>query len=251
MKTIAFINQKGGVAKTTSCINVGAALASLGYKVLLIDLDPQGSLSKSLGCRDLEDADTINEVIRGADPNGAIIKDLFNYDILPANIRLSGAEIDLIMEPGRDTLLKDAIKRIKTKYDYILIDCPPSLSILTLMALAAANQLIIPVAAQYLPLDGLAQLLKTIDKAKERLNKKLSICGILITMYNSRRALDADILQTIRDRFAKEAFTEVIKINSKLAEAPTAGKDIFTYAPKSPGAESYLNVAQELIKRTM
>lgn len=264
MEILAFVNQKGGVAKTTSCLNIGAALATMGKSVLLIDLDPQGSLSKCAGFRELGDDPTTYEVIKGeADinkaiktklfalehPNGeaAIIKD--SYDILPTDIRMSGAEIELISVPGRDTLLKEALEGIKKPYDYILIDCSPSLNILTLMALTAATSLIIPVAAQYMPLDGMAQLLATVELVKKRLNKGLSIGGVIVTMYDGRRSLDRQVIEAIKAKFPKETFETIVKYNTALAEAPSYGLDIFHYKPISTGAAAYAALANEIIER--
>ena len=252
MKIISFVNQKGGVAKTTSALNVGAALAIEGKSVLLVDLDPQGSLSKSAGFRNLGDDPTTYEVIKGdADINQAIRtkEAVAPYDVLPTDIRMSGAEIELISVPGRDTLLKEALDGLEKPYDYVLIDCSPSLNILTLMALTASTSVIIPVAAQYMALDGMAQLLPTIELVQKRLNKGLYIGGVLITLYDTRRNMDKGIIEAIKARFTAEAFNTVIKVNSKVGEAPTYGKDIFEYAPKSTGADAYRDVAKELIER--
>lgn len=252
MKVIAFVNQKGGVAKTTSALNIGAALAIEGKRVLLIDLDPQGSLSKCAGFRDLDNAQTTYEVIKGeADINSAIKtkQGVAAYDLLPTDIRMSGAEIELISVPGRDTLLREALEGLKRPYDYVLIDCSPSLNILTLMALTAADELIIPVAAQYMPLDGMAQLLPTVELVKKRLNKGLEVGGVIITMYDSRRSLDKEIIEAVKKKFPNQTFKTVVKNNSKLAEAPTFGKDIFEYEPKSSGAEAYRSIAKEIIER--
>jgi len=252
MKILSFVNQKGGVAKTTSALNIGAALAIEGKSVLLVDLDPQGSLSKCAGFRSLDDDPTTYEVIKGdADINQAIKtkQGVKPYDVLPTDIRMSGAEIELISVPGRDTLLKEALEGLEKPYDYVLIDCSPSLNILTLMALTASNKIIIPVAAQYMPLDGMAQLLPTVELVKKRLNKGLAIGGVLITMYDSRRSMDKGIIEAIKGRFTDETFNTIIKNNSKIAEAPTYGKDIFEYAPKSAGADAYRAVAKEIIER--
>lgn len=252
MKVLAFVNQKGGVAKTTSAINIGAALAIEGKRVLLVDLDPQGSLSKCAGFRNIDDDPTTYEVIKGdVDINQAIKtkQAVAHYDVLPTDIRFSGAEIELISVPGRDTLLREALEGLKTSYDYVLIDCSPSLNILTLMALTAANSVIIPVAAQYMPLDGMAQLLPTVELVKKRLNKGLKIGGVIVTMYDSRRSLDKGIIEAVKDKFSTEVFSTVVRNNSKLAEAPTFEKDIFEYAPKSSGAEAYRAIAQEIIER--
>lgn len=252
MKTIAFVNQKGGVAKTTSTLNVGAALALYGKKVLLIDLDPQGSLSKCAGFRQLDDCLTVYEVIKGEARIDQAIQTkhgLCDYDVLTTDLRFSGAEIELVSTPGRDTLLKEVLSDVRKAYDYILIDCSPSLNIFTLMALTACDDVIIPVAAQYMPLDGIAQLLPTIDLIKKRLNKKLKIGGVLITLVDNRRSLDREIMEVIKSRFPNEIFSTVVKNNSKLAESPTYGKDIFEYDKRSPGALAYSAVAKEIIER--
>lgn len=252
MRVIAFVNQKGGVAKTTSALNIGAALAIEGKRVLLIDLDPQGSLTKCAGFRNIDDSPTTYEVIKGeADINQAIKtkQGVAAYDVLPTDIRFSGAEIELISVPGRDTLLREALEGLRTAYDYVLIDCSPSLNILTLMALTAANSVIIPVAAQYMPLDGMAQLLPTVELVKKRLNRGLKVGGVIVTMYDSRRSLDREIIEAIKAKFPTETFKTIVRNNSKLAEAPTYGSDIFEYAPKSSGAEAYRALALELIER--
>lgn len=252
MDILAFVNQKGGVAKTTSCLNIGAALAIAGKKVLIIDLDPQGSLTKCAGFRHLEESPTTYEVIKGdANINDAILtkEAVKAYDLLPTDIRMSGADIELVSIPGRDYLLKEAIADLKKEYDYILIDCSPSLSILTLMALTAANKVIIPVAAQYMPLDGMAQLLPTIELTKKRLNNELEVGGVIITMYDNRRNLDKSIIEAVRAKFKKETFNTLVKYNVKLAEAPTYGKDIYEYDPTSAGALAYKAIAKEIINR--
>ena len=252
MKILSFVNQKGGVAKTTSALNIGAALAIEGKSVLLVDLDPQGSLSKCAGFRELDDDSTTYEVIKGeANINDAIKtkQGVAAYVILPTDIRMSGAEIELISVPGRDTLLKEALDDLEKPYDYVLIDCSPSLNILTLMALTASTELIIPIAAQYMPLDGMAQLLPTVELVKKRLNKGLDIGGVIITMYDSRRSLDKEIIEAVKGKFPTQTFKTVVKNNSKLAEAPTFGKDIFEYEPKSAGAEAYKAIAKEIIER--
>lgn len=252
-KVIAFVNQKGGVAKTTSCLNIGAALAIEGKRVLLVDLDPQGSLTKCAGVRDLDSQDaTTYEILKGAASINDAVKLIDSkayYELVPTDLRMSKAEIELIGVPGRDFLLKKAIESLKEPYDYVLIDCNPSLSILTLMALTAASSVIIPVAAQYMPLDGVAQLLDTIGEVQKYTNERLKVGGVLITIYDGRRSLDKEIVELIRSRFKDETFKTVVKYNSKLAEAPTFGKDIFDYDPKSPGAEAYSEIAKEIIKR--
>ena len=253
MRVIAFINQKGGVGKTTSCINVGAALARCGLRCLLVDTDPQGSLSASVGFNSLSDGDvTIYEVLKGADVNGAIKTKIFrrrsvSYDVLPADIRLSAGEIELVTADRRNYLLKDALSNLKRAYDFVLIDCPPSLNIFTLMALTAATEVIIPVQAQYLPLNGVAQLRDTIELIKQRYNPELEIAGILLTFFNEHRNLDKEVLEALEQAFAGKIFNTKIAQNTKVAEAPSYGTDVIEYSANSKGALQYRELAEELL----
>lgn len=251
MKTLCFVNQKGGVGKTTSCLNIGAALQRYGKRVLLIDLDAQGSLTKSAGFRALEpDTRTVSDVLTGkAMAADAILHRDELPDLLPGDIRLSGTEIELIGAAGRDFILKEALEPIEDHYDYALIDCSPSLSILTLMALTASDGVIIPVAAQYMPLDGIMQLMQTVEIVRRRMNPRLKISGVIVTLYDARRGLDKSILEAIREKFPDEMFADVVRYNSKIAEAPTFGKDIFAYASGSIGAVAYRNIAAEIRRR--
>lgn len=251
MKTLCFVNQKGGVGKTTSCLNIGAALQRYGKRVLLIDLDAQGSLTKSAGFRALEpDTRTVSDVLTGkAMAADAILHRDELPDLLPGDIRLSGTEIELIGAAGRDFILKEALEPIENHYDYALIDCSPSLSILTLMALTASDGVIIPVAAQYMPLDGIMQLMQTVEIVRRRMNPRLKISGVIVTLYDARRGLDKSILEAIREKFPDEMFADVVRYNSKIAEAPTFGKDIFAYASGSIGAVAYRNIAAEIRRR--
>lgn len=248
MEIIAFVNQKGGVAKTTTCLNVGAGLSFCGFKCLLVDLDPQGNLSTSLGLTPGDDDLTTYEVLKGSDINQAIKPG--KYDVLPTDIRLSGAELELASTAGRDFLLKEALENLKTKYDYILIDCAPSLNILTLMALTASNEIYVPVKADYLGLNGIAQLLETVDLVKKRLNTKLKIGGVILTFYDSRRGLDQEVIESLRKKFGDIVFKTAISNNIKLAEAPSHYKDIFTYAPNCNGAQQYKALVDEIIHET-
>ena len=249
MRIISFVNQKGGVAKTTTCVNVGAGLSFCGFKCLLVDLDPQGNLSTSLGIAPGDDDITIYEVLKGADVNHAIrTEPNGRYDILPADIRLSGAELELAGVAGRDFLLKEALESLKKKYDYILIDCAPSLNILTLMALTACNNLYVPVKADYLALNGMAQLLDTIEQVRKRLNHDLDVSGVILTFFDGRRGLDKEVEQSIRAKFGKSVFNTTIGNNVALAEAPSHHQDIFTYAPNSKGAQQYKELVTEITK---
>lgn len=253
MNILAFVNQKGGVGKTTTCLNVGAGLARSGKKVLLIDTDPQGSLTISAGFNNLGENDlTVYEVLKGtADINDAIIvkNTDHKYSILPTDIRLSGAEIELANIPGREMLLKEAIETLKVNYDYILIDCPPSLSIITIMGLTACTKVIIPVQSQYLALNGMAQLIETINLVKKRMNPQIEIGGVLATLYDSRKLLDQEVLQSITEAFPDKAFKTTIGNSVALAEAPSFGKDIFEYKPCCKGAFFYSNLVNEILER--
>ena len=246
MRIITFLNQKGGVGKTTSCLNVGAALSLCGFKCLLIDIDPQGSLSQSAGLDDLADGDvTTYEMLAGEDINTAIHRrDL--YDIVPTDIRLSGGEIDFISHDRRNYLLRDALSRLRRRYDFVLIDCPPSLSIFSVMALTAASEVIIPVQAQYLPLKGLAQLTDTIELVRARFNSDLKITGILVTFFDKRRNLDEEALEVLEQAFGSKVFKTKISQNIKVAESPGHGQDIITYCKASIGAKQYTELAKEI-----
>lgn len=252
MKTISIINQKGGVGKTTTALNVGAALALKGYKVLLIDTDAQGNLTTSAGLIIEDEAPTVYEVLKEtANINAAIRTKSGAYDVLPADIRLSGADIELSGIAGRELLLKEAIADLKKSYDYILIDCPPNLSIITLMALTACDSVVIPVQAHYLALNGMAQLVNTINLVKKRMNASIKIGGIVITMYDGRRTLDKEVVDNIRAAFPDKVFNTFIGNNIALAEAPASGKDIYEYSPNSKGAQQYAELTEEIIKRSL
>lgn len=246
MRVIAFTNQKGGVGKTTTCINLGAALSLCGFKCLLIDMDAQGNLTQSAGVKLKEDSVTTYEVLHGENANKAIVSGS-SYDILPTDIRLSGSELELINVKHRNYLLMSAINEIKTKYDFILIDCAPSLNILTLMALTAATEVIIPVKAQYLPLNGVAQLRETIGLVKERFNPKLELAGVLLTFYDGRRNLDSEVREVLEKAFEGKVFKTTISQNTKLAEAPSYGLDIIAYSRNSKGSAQYKALAEEVI----
>lgn len=255
-KIIAFVNQKGGVAKTTTCMNVGAGLANAGRKVLLVDLDPQASLSISMGVMQIEeDEPTLYEVLKGkADINDVIMINEAPkpYAILPTDIRLSAAEIELVSEPGRDMILKQALDRIdpeRAKFDYILIDCPPSLNILTIMGLTACNEVIIPVQTQYLALNGMAQLLDTIKMIQQRINPGIKIGGVVPTFYDERKLLDQEVLKAVQEAFPGNVFNTKIGNNVALAEAPSHNKDIFQYKPNSKGAKQYKALVKEILEK--
>lgn len=248
MKVYAICNQKGGVGKTTTTLNLGAGLARRGRRVLLIDLDSQGSLSLATGLGDLEESDlTTYDVLKGADINLSIRHR--NYDIIPTDIRLSGADIEFGSVPGREFLLKEALEGLKKDYDAVLIDCPPSLGVLTLIGLTASDGVIVPNKTDYLALKGLSQLMDTIGVVKRRMNPDLKLVGIVATFFDSRRILDKQSVENLEKYFPGQLFTARISQTTALAESPVNGVDIFEYNDRSNGAVQYNAIAEELIKR--
>lgn len=243
-RIITICNHKGGVGKTTSVINIGAGLARLKQKVLLIDLDPQANLSQSYGVE--EPAYTVYDILKG-DQTFAPLPMGKKVDLIPASLKLSALETDLSSEPGREFILKEAIEKESKAYDFIIIDCPPSLGLLTMNALTACKEVYIPLQAQYLAIHGLNKLLHTIEKIKERLNKFIEIKGIIITQYDNRKVLCRDIKKTIEGRFKEKVCKSIIRDNIALAEAPVAGNDIFTYSEKCYGAMDYMSLAREIL----
>jgi len=245
MRVISISNHKGGVGKTTSAINIGAGLNKLGKKILLIDLDPQANLSQSLGV--IEPEINIYGALRG-EYNLQPQEILKGLDLVGSTLDLSGAEVEMSGEAGREYILKELIDPIKGSYDYIIIDSPPSLGLLTLNSFVASDKIYIPIQAQYLALQGVAKLVEIIEKIKKRLNKDLEIGGVFITQYDNRKVLNRDVVETIEDHFKSKVFKTKIRDNVALAEAPTQGVDIFRYNPKSNGAEDYLSLCKEIIK---
>lgn len=244
---ISLLNHKGGVGKTTSAINIGAGMVELGRRVLLVDLDPQANLTLSLGVP--RQPNTIYEAVRGESP-------LVPYtvreglDIVISSLDLSGAEMELINEAGREFILRELFDPVKEDYDYIIIDCPPSLGLLTLNALTSSNLVYIPLQTEFLAMQGLAKIQQVINKVKLRLNKGLEVGGVIATMYDHRKVLNRDVVETIKKYFGEAVFDTMIRDNVALAEAPAQRQDIFTYSPKSPGAEDYLSLCREIIART-
>lgn len=250
-KVIAISNHKGGVGKTTSTVNIGAGLSinNIGNKskqVLLIDLDPQSNLTQSLG---VTPEATIYGALHGEYPLTPI-EITSKLHLIASTLDLSGAEIELSGEAGREFLLRDLIEPLKKCYDYILIDCPPSLGLLTLNALTASDEVYIPLQTQYLALQGLTKLVEIVDKVKKRLNKKLIVGGVILTQFDSRKVLDRDVAGSVHEHFKDKVFKTKIRNNVSLAEAPSVGKDIFRYSPKSVGAEDYAALCLEIINRT-
>ncbi len=243
---ISLLNHKGGVGKTTSAVNIGAAMVELGKRVLLIDLDPQANLTISLGIP--RQKSTIYEALRG---EGELVPYSHKpgMDIITSSLDLSGAEMELINEAGREYILRELLTQVSDDYDFILIDCPPSLGLLTLNALTSSRYVLIPLQTEFLAVQGLAKINQVIDKVKLRLNYELDMGGVIATMYDSRRVLNRDVVDTIHKYFGEKVFKTYIRDNVALAEAPAQRKDIFDYSPKSPGATDYLELTKEILSR--
>lgn len=253
-KVICVANQKGGVGKTTSSVNVAACLAEMGRKVLLIDMDPQGNASSGLGIKRHEQSEkNIYHVLIG---ERKIADSLFqtahkNLEVIPANPDLVGAEIELIDVPEREFRLKEALEDIKSKYHYILIDCPPSLGLLTINSMTSADSFIVPLQCEYFALEGLSQLLNTAGLLKKKLNPRLKIDGIALTMFDTRNNLSHQVVTEIKSHFGDKVFQTIIPRNVRLSEAPSHGQSIIAYDPKSVGAKKYMALARELDQRSM
>ncbi|HXV94749.1 MAG TPA: AAA family ATPase [Pseudonocardia sp.] len=251
-RVIAIANQKGGVGKTTTAINLGAALAEYGRKVLLVDFDPQGALSVGLGVAPHQLETTIYNLLmeRGVEPEDAILQtSVEGMDLLPSNIDLSAAEVQLVTEVGREQTLGRAVKQVLDRYDVVLIDCQPSLGLLTINALACADQVLIPLACEFFSLRGVALLIDTIDKVTERLNPNLEIIGILATMFDPRTLHTREVRQRVIEAFGELVFEAVINRTVRFPETTVAGEPITTWAPTSNGAESYRLLAREVLAR--
>ncbi len=248
-KTFVFVNQKGGVGKTTSAINIGAYLALAGKKVLLVDFDSQGNMSSGVGVS-LEKP-TVYELIGGdVEPEKAIKHTMIkSMDVISASLDLSGAAVELVEQERREYFLKDAIEPLKSKYDYILIDCPPSLGILTLNGLVAADEVLVPMQCEYFALEGITLLLQGVQKVQKSLNPDLVIGGIFFTMYDSRTRLAQDVVLQVKSYFKDVVFDTIIPRNVRLSEAPSHGLPVCKYDPDCAGAKSYEKLAQEVIAR--
>lgn len=250
-KVIALANQKGGVGKTTSTINLSAALGIKNKKVLLIDLDPQGNATSGVGVdKEATEYSIYDVLINEVSINDAIVKtNCKNLDLCPSNIQLAGAEIEMVDIEEREFIFKKAINDIRDKYDYILIDCPPSLGLLTLNAFVAVDTILIPIQCEYYALEGLSQLIKTIKEIKKSLNKNLDLEGVLLTMFDSRTNLSVQVAEEVKKYYPDKLYKSVIPRNVRLSEAPSYGMSIFEYDKHSKGANSYLSLAKEVIKR--
>ncbi|CAM4381743.1 sporulation initiation inhibitor Soj [Bacillus manliponensis] len=248
-KIIAIANQKGGVGKTTTSVNLGAGLAQVGKKVLLVDIDAQGNATTGVGVEksDLDDC-IYNVLVEDTDVSTVIQKTATeNLDVLPATIQLAGAEIELVPTISREVRLKRALQPIRNQYDYIIIDCPPSLGLLTINALTAADSVIIPVQCEYYALEGLSQLLNTVRLVQKHLNKDLMIQGVLLTMLDARTNLGIQVIDEVKKYFRDKVYRSIIPRNVRLSEAPSHGKPIMLYDAKSRGAEVYIDLAKEVI----
>ena len=250
-KIIAIANQKGGVGKTTTTINLSAALAKKGKKILVIDCDPQGNATSGFGINKNELDNTIYELLLGdCTINECLIKNVLdNLSIIPANVNLAAAEIEILDVDKKEYILKKELDWIAEDYDYIFIDCPPSLSMLTINAMTTANTVLVPIQCEYYALEGLSQLISTINLVRERLNSKLDIEGVVFTMYDSRTNLSAQVVENVKSNLKQFVFNTLIPRNVRLAEAPSYGTPITEYDAKSVGAESYMNLADELIAK--
>ncbi|MFC9710506.1 ParA family protein [Paenibacillus sp. NPDC056933] len=248
-KIMAVANQKGGVGKTTTSVNLGAGLASLGKRVLLVDIDPQGNTTSGVGINKADVANCIYDVIiNDVPPQEAIVEtQIEGLHIIPATIQLAGAEIELVSTISREVRLKKSLAMVKKNYDYILIDCPPSLGMLTINSLTASDSVIIPIQCEYYALEGLSQLLNTVRLVQKHLNTSLQIEGVLLTMFDARTNLGIQVIEEVKKYFQQKVYQTIIPRNVRLSEAPSHGQSIITYDPRSRGAEVYLELAKEVI----
>lgn len=250
-RTIVIANQKGGVGKTTTTINLSASLAKLGKKVLVIDMDPQGNTTSGLGVEKDEVENTVYELLLGeCTLEECIEKEVYeNLSVVPSNINLAGAEIELVGVEGKEYLLKKALDEVKETYDFMLIDCPPSLNMLTINSMCAGDTVLVPIQCEYYALEGLSQLMHTIELVQDRLNPDLEIEGVVFTMYDARTNLSLQVVENVKNNLNQNIYKSIIPRNVRLAEAPSYGQPITEYDPKSTGAEAYRMLANEVIHR--
>ncbi|EPD57254.1 hypothetical protein HMPREF1215_01826 [Coprococcus sp. HPP0074] len=250
-RIIAVANQKGGVGKTTTAINLSSCLSALGKRVLAIDMDPQGNMTSGLGVDKDNVEKTVYDLIIGrATVEECLCKEVFkNLDLLPTNIDLSAAEIELIGVENKEFIIRDEVAKIRGNYDFVIVDCPPSLSMLTINAMTTADTVLVPIQCEYYALEGLSQLMHTIDLVKERLNPDLEMEGVVFTMYNARTNLSLQVVENVKDNLDQTIYKTIIPRNIRLAEAPSHGLPINIYDPKSSGAESYMLLAEEVIHK--
>lgn len=248
-RVIAVANQKGGVGKTTTSVNLGACLATLGKRVLLIDIDPQGNTTSGIGINKADVRYDIYDVlINEISPADAILPtEVEHLSILPATIQLAGAEIELVTTMSRELRLRQALQALQKQYDYMIIDCPPSLGLLTINALTASHSVLIPIQCEYYALEGLSQLLNTIRMVQKHLNTTLEIEGVLLTMLDARTNLGLQVIEEVKKYFREKVYTTIIPRNVRLGEAPSHGQSIIQYDPRSRGAEVYLELAKEVV----
>lgn len=250
-KIIAIANQKGGVGKTTTTVNLASCLAELGKRVLLIDMDPQGSATSGFGVNKVEQKKTVYELLLGEySVNECILRNVIpNVSIIPSNVNLAAAEIELIGIEDKEFILKKELEYVLGDYDYIMFDCPPSLNTLTLNALTTSNSVIVPIQCEYLALEGLSDLITTVNLVKERLNPSLDLEGIVFTMFDGRTVLSQDVVSTVTESFPDKVYQSKISRNVRLSEAPSFGKPINIYDPKCSGTENYRALAKEVVAR--